>query len=91
MLDGTEGDNVVPIRPAGMVTRPTGKTVVSEWNAAPDDGARRQLLSEFGITVRVRPEGHSPRWQPLVNGEDPDAGADKAFRAMASRAVASAS
>ncbi|MET8192070.1 recombinase family protein [Streptomyces sp. NPDC005246] len=81
----------VPIRPAGMVTRPTGKTVASEWNAAPDDGARRQLLSEFGITVKVRPEGHSPRWQTLVNGEDPDVGADKAFRAMASRSVASAS
>ncbi|MGW2108617.1 recombinase family protein [Streptomyces sp. NPDC001948] len=64
-----------PVRPAGMVTRPTGKTVASEWVAASDDGARRQLLQEFGVTVRVWPDGHSPRWQAFVDDVDPDADA----------------
>ncbi|MEU7039857.1 recombinase family protein [Streptomyces varsoviensis] len=52
-----------PVRPAGMVTRPTGRTVASEWAAAADDGVRRQMLQEFGVTVKVWPAGHEPRWQ----------------------------
>ncbi|CCK32614.1 putative integrase [Streptomyces davaonensis JCM 4913] len=63
-----------PIRPAGMIERPTGETVASKWHAAADDGERRQLLHEFGVTVEVFPEGHTPRWRPLVDGKDPDAG-----------------
>ncbi|MER7812430.1 recombinase family protein [Streptomyces sp900116325] len=68
-----------PIRPAGMVTRPTGKTAGSEWAAAADDGARRELLHAFGITVNVWPDGHSPRWQPLVGDVDRDAEGAGAF------------
>ncbi|MFF9350531.1 recombinase family protein [Streptomyces sp. NPDC014734] len=68
-----------PIRPAGMVTRPTGETVESTWRSAVDDGARRQLLQEFGVTVKVWPEGHAPRWEPVVDGTDVDAGGVTAF------------
>jgi DNA invertase Pin-like site-specific DNA recombinase len=62
-----------PIRPAGMVTRPTGRTVESEWTAAADDGERRKLLQEFGVTLKVWPDGHVPR--VLVDVEDGPDGA----------------
>lgn len=51
-----------PVRPAGMVSRPTGRTVEMEWNSAADDGVRRGLLQEFGVTIKVWPDGHEPRW-----------------------------
>ncbi|MFF5858324.1 recombinase family protein [Streptomyces sp. NPDC012751] len=63
-----------PIRPAGMVTRPTGETVRSKWEEATDNGERRELLLQFGVTVEVYPDGHTPRWRPLINGKDVDAG-----------------
>ncbi|MFJ6465546.1 recombinase family protein [Streptomyces sp. NPDC091387] len=33
-----------PVRPAGMVTRPTGETVEGRWQKAPDVQARREVL-----------------------------------------------
>ncbi|MFB8071147.1 recombinase family protein [Streptomyces californicus] len=51
-----------PIRPAGMVSRPTGETVESEWIKAQDDGERRKLLQEFGAKLRVWPAHHTPRF-----------------------------
>ncbi|WP_406324150.1 recombinase family protein [Streptomyces niveus] len=50
-----------PVRPAGMVHRPTGRTVEMEWASAADDGERRKMLQEFGTCVRVWPQGHEPR------------------------------
>ncbi len=76
-----------PVRPAGMVERPTGETVASKWAEAADDGERRQMLHEFGVTVEVFPEGHSRRWRPLVGGEDPDADIAASIDAMRARAA----
>jgi DNA invertase Pin-like site-specific DNA recombinase len=56
-----------PVRPAGMVSRPTGKTVESEWHAAKDNAGRRELLQEWGVKVRVWNEGHEPRY--LITAE----------------------
>jgi DNA invertase Pin-like site-specific DNA recombinase len=50
-----------PVRPAGMISRPTGRTVAMEWHSAADDGVRRGLLQEFGVSIKVWPEGHEPR------------------------------
>ncbi|MGI5404107.1 recombinase family protein [Streptomyces sp. CA-135486] len=50
-----------PVRPAGMVSQPTGRTVALEWESAADDGVRRGLLQEFGVKIRVWPDGHEPR------------------------------
>ncbi|KUF18884.1 recombinase family protein [Streptomyces silvensis] len=75
----------IPSRPAGMVTRPTGETVHSRWTSAADDGARRQMLNEFGVTVDVFPDGHEPRWRPLVDGKDPDAQIAESVEAMRQR------
>ncbi|WP_432019888.1 recombinase family protein [Streptomyces sp. 1222.5] len=77
-----------PVRPAGMVTRPTGETVRTKWAAATDDGARRQLLHEFGVTVKVWPEGHTPRWAPFVDGEDVDAGIAASVEEIRKRSAA---
>ncbi|NEB32755.1 recombinase family protein [Streptomyces sp. SID14446] len=77
-----------PTRPAGMITRPTGETVASKWAAAADDGARRQLLHEFGVTVQVWPEGHTPRWLPLVDGKDWDAGIAESVQMIRQRSHA---
>ncbi|WSB73858.1 recombinase family protein [Streptomyces decoyicus] len=77
----------VPVRPAGMVTRPTGDTVGSKWRGAVDDGERRGLLHEFGVTVKVWPEGHSPRWAAYVHDVDPDADADKSFPLIRQRSA----
>ncbi|MEV0443996.1 recombinase family protein [Streptomyces spectabilis] len=71
-----------PARPAGMVTRPTGETVKSRWEAAVDDGARREILNEFGVTVEVFPAGHTPRWRPLVDGKDVDEQLAESVEAM---------
>lgn len=77
----------VPIRPAGMVTRPTGETVESKWRSAADDGERRELLHQFEVTVKVWPEGHTPRWQPLANGADPDEGAEQSLQIIQQRSA----
>ncbi|MFF8898108.1 recombinase family protein [Streptomyces lydicus] len=77
----------VPIRPAGMITRPTGETVESKWRSAADDGERRELLHQFGVTVKVWPEGHTPRWQPLVNGADPDEDAAQSLQIIRQRSA----
>lgn len=45
----------LPERPAGMRTVPTGKTVEDMWRAAPDDAARRGLLTEFEVRVTLFP------------------------------------
>lgn len=62
----------VPIRPAGMVARPTGETVASRWAGAADNAERREILHEFDVTVKVYPEGSAYRWRPFVGGEDVD-------------------
>lgn len=59
-----------PVRPAGMVKRPTGKTVESEWLNAPSNAERRKLLQEFGVMVKVWPDGHEPRWAVEIEGLD---------------------
>lgn len=51
-----------PVRAPGMVKIPTGRTIEDEWNKAPDDAARRELLEEFRIMVTVWPEGSPRRW-----------------------------
>ncbi|MFJ1885286.1 hypothetical protein [Streptomyces sp. NPDC088137] len=61
------------IRPAGMVSRPTGRTVEMEWSAAQDDGERRKLLQEFGARIRVWPADHTPRYEITF---DPEANED---------------
>ncbi|MFD5188577.1 recombinase family protein [Streptomyces sp. NPDC058357] len=62
-----------PIRPAGMVSRPTGRTVEMEWDGAQDDGERRKLLQEFGATIRVWPADYTPRYEITF---DPEANED---------------
>ncbi|MBT2482518.1 recombinase family protein [Streptomyces sp. ISL-94] len=80
----------VPTRPAGMVTRPTGETVASRWGSAADDGERREILIENGVTVAVWPESHQPRWVPLVNGCDPDAEISTSLNLIRQRRLKSA-
>ncbi|MYW44927.1 recombinase family protein [Streptomyces sp. SID161] len=78
----------IPVRKAGMVTRPTGETVRSKWESAADDGARRELLQEFAVTLKVWPEDHSPRWQPFVDGKNVDAGIAASVEAIRQRNAA---
>ncbi|MGV9271523.1 recombinase family protein [Kitasatospora sp. NPDC003701] len=43
-----------PQRPAGWYTVPTGRTVAEEWRAA-DTVARREMLEEHGVVIRLFP------------------------------------
>ncbi|MFJ3220318.1 hypothetical protein ACIPLC_30910 [Kitasatospora sp. NPDC086801] len=43
-----------PERPAGWYSIPTGRTVADEWHAA-DNVARREMLAEHGVVVRLFP------------------------------------
>ncbi|MFF1909204.1 hypothetical protein [Kitasatospora sp. NPDC058218] len=43
-----------PERPAVWYSVPTGRTVADEWHAA-DDVARREMLAEHGVVVRLFP------------------------------------
>ncbi|UXY29455.1 recombinase family protein [Streptomyces sp. HUAS TT20] len=45
----------LPERPAGMRMIPTDRTIAHEWRNARDDAARRELLHEFGVKVRLFP------------------------------------
>jgi hypothetical protein len=45
----------LPDVPAGIHWEPTGKTAADEWREAPDDGARRELLMEYGYRVVLWP------------------------------------
>ncbi|MEV5129109.1 recombinase family protein [[Kitasatospora] papulosa] len=51
-----------PIRPAGMVTRPTGETIEGRWAKAPDVQAKKEILRDFGIRVTVWPTTAPLRW-----------------------------
>lgn len=53
-----------PLRPAGMVTRPTGQTVGDRWAAAPDVQAKKEILRDFGVRVTIWPA--PVRWFPGV-------------------------
>ncbi|MFE0187752.1 recombinase family protein [Streptomyces sp. NPDC058989] len=60
-----------PLRPPGMITRPTGETVEDRWTNAPDDAARRELLGEFRVMATVWPEGAPRRWHVgMMHGPD---------------------
>ncbi len=67
--------NAEPLRPPGMITRPTGETVEDRWINAPDDAARRELLGEFRVMVTLWPEG-APRRRhvAMMHGPDRDPG-----------------
>ncbi|WP_260335518.1 MULTISPECIES: recombinase family protein [Streptomyces] len=43
----------LPERPAGVRMIPTGRTIEDEWRSAKDDAARRELLREFGVKVKL--------------------------------------
>ncbi|MET9417522.1 recombinase family protein [Streptomyces klenkii] len=45
----------LPERPAGMRWVPLGRTIEDEWKAAPDDAARREILTEFDVRVTLHP------------------------------------
>lgn len=51
-----------PVRPAGMVTRPTGETVEDRWVKAPDVQAKKEILREFGVRVTIWPAKSPVRW-----------------------------
>ncbi|WTS35791.1 recombinase family protein [Streptomyces sp. NBC_00111] len=51
-----------PVRPAGMVTRPTGETVEDRWVKAPDVQAKKEILCEFGVRVTIWPAKSPVRW-----------------------------
>ncbi|MGW7556222.1 recombinase family protein, partial [Streptomyces rimosus] len=51
-----------PVRAPGMVTRPTGETIETLWNKAPDVQAKKEILKEFRVRVTVWPAGSSRRW-----------------------------
>jgi hypothetical protein len=40
-----------------MRMMPTGRTIATQWNCAPDDAARRELLNEFQVRVVLHPRG----------------------------------
>jgi hypothetical protein len=52
----------LPERPAGMRMVPTGRTIATQWNCAPDDAARRELLNEFQVRVVLHPRGAAQRF-----------------------------
>lgn len=51
----------LPESPAGMRTVPTGETIAQQWQAAPDDAARREILAEFDVRVTLFTRGRKPR------------------------------
>ena len=53
----------LPDRPAGMRIVPTGKTIADEWATAPDDAARREILTQFDVRVTLAPRNVSRRVQ----------------------------
>ncbi|UWM47710.1 recombinase family protein [Streptomyces carpaticus] len=65
-----------PHRGPGMVERPTGETVASRWNKAPDVQSRKEILMDFNIRVTLYPSGAPMRWVPGVM-HGPERGASK--------------
>ncbi|WP_058047147.1 recombinase family protein [Streptomyces roseifaciens] len=51
----------LPERPAGMRLVPIGRTIEASWTAAPDDAARREILTEFDVRVTLHPQGAKQR------------------------------
>lgn len=51
----------LPERPAGMRQVPTGQTIAEMWTTAKDDAARRELLTEFRVSVTLWPHNAPQR------------------------------
>ncbi|MFI1940306.1 recombinase family protein [Streptomyces purpureus] len=60
----------LPERPAGMRSVSTGQTVEDLWNAAPDDPARREILTQFEVRVTLFPRAAKHRIR--VTGLNPE-------------------
>ncbi|NEA74791.1 recombinase family protein [Streptomyces sp. SID13588] len=60
----------LPERPAGMRSVPTGKSVEDLWNSAPDDAARREILTEFEVRATLFPRAAKHRIR--VTGINPE-------------------
>ncbi|MFE7115838.1 recombinase family protein [Streptomyces sp. NPDC057654] len=60
----------LPERPAGMRWVPLGRTIEDDWNAAPDDAARREMLAGFDVRVSLHPRG--ARHRVRMTGLDPE-------------------
>ncbi|NEA77210.1 recombinase family protein [Streptomyces sp. SID13588] len=53
----------LPERPPGMHLVPTGQTIADAWHAAQDDAARRELLNNYEVRVKLFPRGAEERVQ----------------------------
>jgi site-specific DNA recombinase len=50
-----------PQRAAGWVEHVTGRTVADQWHAARDGAARREILRDYGVHVKLYPTGAEQR------------------------------
>jgi site-specific DNA recombinase len=51
--------SALPDRPAALLWKPTGQIVADQWEAAEDDGERREILATYGIKVTLYPDNGS--------------------------------
>jgi DNA invertase Pin-like site-specific DNA recombinase len=52
----------LPDRAPAMRMMPTGQTVADVWHAAPDDAARREMLTSYDVRVTLHPSSAAQRF-----------------------------